>query len=137
MADAVEALMLQSLAYVPEAQQAEFQVAYFARRKDRTVALLLSLFLGWLGVDRLYIGQGGLGVLKLLTAGVAGIWMFLDWFLIMSATDKQNLQILHQLLFFYAPHLVAGAQGGAVGNPASRRPSGPYNPYSPPASGPH
>ena len=54
--------------------------------KDWLTALLLSIFLGQLGVDRFYMGYIGLGVLKLLTGGGCGIWWLVD--VIMIATDK-------------------------------------------------
>jgi len=53
--------------------------------KDWLAALLLSIFLGQLGVDRFYMGYIGLGVVKLLTAGGCGIWWLID--VILIATD--------------------------------------------------
>jgi hypothetical protein len=49
-------------------------------------ALLLSVFLGWLGIDRLYLGHCGLGVLKLLSLGGIGIWWFVDLVLLSIGT---------------------------------------------------
>ena len=45
------------------------------------VALLLSMFLGSFGADRLYIGKIGTGIVKALTAGGLGIWTIIDVFL--------------------------------------------------------
>jgi TM2 domain-containing membrane protein YozV len=50
--------------------------------KDWGSALLLSIFLGWLGIDRFYLGYTGLGVLKLVTGGACGIWCMVDTVLI-------------------------------------------------------
>jgi TM2 domain-containing membrane protein YozV len=58
--------------------------------KSPIVAIVLSLFLGFLGIDRFYIGNVLLGVLKLLTFGGLGIWTIIDWFLIMGAAKKAN-----------------------------------------------
>ena len=40
--------------------------------KDPTTVLLISIFLGTLGIDRFMIGDIGMGVLKLLTCGLCG-----------------------------------------------------------------
>ena len=54
--------------------------------KDWTTALILSVLLGSLGVDQFYLGNTGLGVLKLLTLGGCGIWAIVD--VIRIAMDK-------------------------------------------------
>ncbi|KAI7854707.1 hypothetical protein BDC45DRAFT_507927 [Circinella umbellata] len=46
------------------------------------LALLLSVFFGPFGVDRFYLGYIFLGVLKLVTAGLGGIWWVVDVILI-------------------------------------------------------
>ena len=46
--------------------------------KSKTTALILSILLGGLGVDRFYLGYTGIGILKLLTAGCFGILSLID-----------------------------------------------------------
>jgi hypothetical protein len=64
--------------------------------KKQLVALLLSIFLGELGVDQFYIGNIGLGVGKLLTCGGCGIWWLVDVILFAindHYTDKNGCQL--------------------------------------------
>jgi len=51
-------------------------------RRNFLVALILSILVGSLGVDRFYLGYIGLGVLKLITLGGCGVWWLVDVILI-------------------------------------------------------
>lgn len=51
-------------------------------QKEWIVALILSVLLGYFGVDRFYLGHIALGVLKLVTFGGCGIWWLIDVVLI-------------------------------------------------------
>jgi len=58
--------------------------------KDPTTNLLISLFLGSIGVDRFMLGETGMGILKLLTFGCCGILTIIDWFSIQKKTKELN-----------------------------------------------
>jgi len=73
-------------------------LALQSQMKDPLLSILLSIFIGTLGVDRFYIGDVGLGVGKLLTAGGCGIWWLIDIFLIVDATKQKNLELLSYYL---------------------------------------
>ena len=68
-----------------------------AQFKDPTMALILSVVVGALGVGRVYIGGVGMGVGKILTCGGAYIWWLIDIFMIQDATKRKNLE---QFLMF-------------------------------------
>lgn len=59
--------------------------------KDYLVAWLLAFFLGSFGADRFYMGEIGLGVLKLVTLGGCGVWALVDWIIIMAGARKDKL----------------------------------------------
>ncbi len=60
--------------------------------KSWTVTLLLAILVGSFGVDRFYTGYIGLGILKLITCGGAGIWWLIDIILLAMGkyTDKDG-----------------------------------------------
>jgi TM2 domain-containing membrane protein YozV len=64
--------------------------------KNPTTVLIVSILVGYLGIDRFMIGDTGLGIGKLLTCGGLYIWTIVDWFLIQEATKRKNLEKLQQ-----------------------------------------
>ena len=90
------AMMMQvydMLSNAPEEKNISLQCIDF---KNPTTALLLSIFLGYLGIDRFYLGDIMQGVGKLITGGGCGVWTVIDWFLIMDAARNKNFQLLSQ-----------------------------------------
>ncbi len=66
--------------------------------KDPTVLLIISVFLGSLGIDRFMLGDIGMGILKLLTFGCCGILTIVDWFLISKKTKQKNFATISMIL---------------------------------------
>jgi hypothetical protein len=58
--------------------------------KEWLTTILLSFFVGWLGIDRFYLGHTGLGILKLITFGGLGIWYVIDLILIVTGSMKDS-----------------------------------------------
>ena len=56
--------------------------------KNFIILLLLSIFIGGLGIDRFYLGKIGTGVLKLITLGGFGVWWLIDLIIIVSGNMK-------------------------------------------------
>ena len=75
-----------------------FQMVSTIELKDPTTILLVSIFLGSLGIDRFMIGDTGMGILKLLTLGVCGIMTIVDWFTISKKTKDLNFNNVMALI---------------------------------------
>ena len=58
--------------------------------KNPTVAFLFAFFLGGSGVDRFWLGETGLGVVKSMTCAGAGIWGLIDLFTVMNRARMYN-----------------------------------------------
>ena len=76
----------------------KFSLLQTIELKDPTNILLVSIFLGGLGIDRFMIGDTGIGILKLLTAGCCGILAIVDWFTISKKTKDLNFNNVMALI---------------------------------------
>ena len=78
--------------------ESKFAMVSTVELKDPTTLLIISLFLGGLGVDRFMLGDTGMGILKLLTGGCCGILTIIDWFTVMNRTKELNFNNLMTIL---------------------------------------
>ncbi len=81
-----------------EADESKFSLVSAIDFKDPTTILLVSIFLGTLGIDRFMLGDTGLGILKLLTGGVCGIMTIVDWFTVSKKAKEVNYNNLMMVL---------------------------------------
>ena len=78
--------------------ESKFAMVSAVDLKDPTTMLIISLFLGSLGVDRFMLKDTGMGILKLLTGGACGILTIIDWFSIQQKTKEMNFNSMMLLL---------------------------------------
>ena len=76
----------------------KFSLVSTVELKDPTTLLLISIFLGTLGIDRFMLGDTGMGILKLLTCGCCGILTIVDWFTISKKAKERNFNRLMSLI---------------------------------------
>ena len=76
----------------------KFSLISTVQMKDPNTVLLVSIFLGVLGIDRFMIGDTGMGILKLLTCGCCGVLTIIDWFTISKKTRELNFNKVMTLL---------------------------------------
>lgn len=107
-------------------ERIQFDTQIASRRKNPTTALLLSLFLGNLGVDRFYIGQTGLGFAKLFTLGGLFVWGLIDLFIIMKAARRMNSRLANQIRDSL---ILARPTSAAAGGPIEEKRSIAHDPH--------
>ena len=60
----------------------KYEPCRWTNGKEFNVAVLLSIFLGWLGIDRFYLGYPAIGLVKFATVGFMLLGSFVDALLI-------------------------------------------------------
>ena len=80
------------------ADESKFSLISTVELKDPKTLPLVSIFLGELGIDRFMLGDTGMGILKLLTAGCCGILAIIDWFQIQKKTRELNFNKIMTIL---------------------------------------
>lgn len=80
------------------ADETKFQLISAVDFKDPTTLLLISIFLGGLGIDRFMLGETGMGILKLLTGGCCGILTIIDWFTVQKRAKELNFNNVMRML---------------------------------------
>lgn len=79
-------------AAAPAAAPAPAPASGGTKKVNWVLVLVLSILVGQLGVDRFMMGQVGLGILKLITAGGCGIWWIIDIILIATKHDFPGVE---------------------------------------------
>ena len=59
--------------------------------KSKTIALVLAIFLGYLGIHRFYVGKPVSGVVYFFTAGVFGLGWIIDIILILAGSFRDGM----------------------------------------------
>lgn len=90
-------LIKDKLAHLPEERQAAVQAVPL---KNPIATLILSLLLGGLSIDRFYLGDIGLGILKfiLVLLVIGGIWVLLDIYFCYKKSKEINFNNLMLVL---------------------------------------
>ena len=88
-----ELAVIQSLTKeMSDAQQQQFFAFYTGKRKEQQTLMIMAIigFFGVAGIHRFMIGEIGMGILYLLTAGLCGIGTIIDLVNIKRITSEHN-----------------------------------------------
>ena len=80
------------------ADDGKFAVLQAISFKEPDIVLIISILVGGLGIDRFYLEDIGMGVLKLLTGGGCGIWWLIDLFFVSDAARDRNYRQIQMVL---------------------------------------
>ena len=82
---------------VPDDKKSEFVSRFSTQAKNPTAIFGFAVFLGFYGVDRFLLGNIGLGVLKLFTAGGLGVWYIVELFTAAGRARQKNIELARQI----------------------------------------
>ncbi len=89
-------MVVEALKKMPEDKLTTINMIAF---KKPHVTAILACLTGYYGIDRFYLGQTGLGIVKLITCGGLLIWSLIDFFKFDSNCKKANYQKLQAYLY--------------------------------------
>lgn len=85
--------------YLEKSEDKNYDNLLACKMHNPVLICVLSIFLGGLGIDRMVIGDVGLGVCKLLFGWLTfGIWPFIDIFFCYRKAKEKNFNNLISLL---------------------------------------
>lgn len=96
---------LEELSYrISKLDSNEKKMLLSVEMKNPMTVFIISLFVGYLGIDRMYMGQVGLGILKLILnlMLIGGLWSFIDLFLVYSKTKELNYENLNKMISVFS-----------------------------------
>lgn len=83
---------------IEKMDDAQFYFVQGITLQNPTTVLLIAIFLGW---DRFWLGEIGLGILKIMTAYGCGIWWLIDIFTAQNRTRKYNYKKFTEMVMMY------------------------------------
>ena len=85
--------------YLEKADEKAYDYLYSVKTHNPNLVLTLSLFLGMFGIDRMVIGDVGIGICKLLFGFFTfGIWPLVDIFFCYKKAKEKNFNNLTSVL---------------------------------------
>lgn len=102
--EGLEAMYLQEIFNgFTEEEAGRFTSIYQVRRKDPQTILITCLvgFLGFAGIHRLILGQIGMGIIYLLTAGLCFIGTIIDLVNYKQMTFEANKLVIQEIMGLY------------------------------------
>lgn len=107
--DGIRSRVTQLLQGLPQDKRMLYSVQYASQKKDSTTAVLLAIFLGWLGIHKFYLGKNVAGLVYLFFCWtyIPGLLGIVEAFTIKQDVEFHNAQMAEQLLNMMIGNLAA------------------------------